>query len=231
MTTAPTIYDCEQRTDEWRTLRIGKVTASRICDVLAEIKKGEAASRRNYRADIIVEILTQLPADNYVSKEMQWGIDTEPFARAAYELEQDVMVSTVGFACHPLIDRFGASPDGLVGDDGLVEIKCPNTATHIEYLLAGVVPADYQPQMLTAMACTGRRWCDFVSFDPRLPSHLQLFVRRFHRDDERIAEIERKVESFLEEVDDVLARLNSPETKGPQPAIQLMDRQANDLAG
>ena len=228
---SPMLYDCEQRSDEWRALRIGKVTASRICDVLAKIQKGEAASRRNYRAEIIVEILTGLPADNYVSKEMQWGIDTEPFARAAYELQQDVMVTTVGFACHPVIDRFGASPDGLVGDDGLVEIKCPNTATHIEYLLAGVVPSDYQPQMLVAMACTGREWCDFVSFDPRLPPRLQLFVRRFFRDDARIAEIEAKVEKFLEEVDDVIARLDPPETKGPQPAVKLMDREPDELVG
>ncbi len=231
MTTAPMGYECEQRSDEWRSLRIGKVTASRICDVMAEIKKGEAATRRNYRAEIIVETLTQLPADNYVSKEMQWGIDNEPFARAAYELNQDVMVTTVGFVTHPWIDRFGASPDGLVGDEGLVEIKCPNTATHIEYLLAGVVPADYQPQMLTAMACTGRKWCDFVSFDPRLPQHLQLFGRRFFRDDARIAEIEQKVEKFLEEVDDVLARLHPPDSKGPQPAVLLMEKQPDELTG
>ena len=225
------ILDCEQRSPEWIAERIGKVTASRICDVLAEIKKGEAASRRNYRAEIVIETLTGLPADNYVSKEMQWGIDTEPFARAAYELEKDVMVSTVGFANHLAIPRFGASPDGLVGEDGLVEIKCPNTATHLDYLLAGVVPAEYQPQMLVAMACTGRDWCDFVSFDPRMPAHLQLFVRRFERDNFRIAEIEQKVEKFLDEVDEMLLRLDPPQPKGPQPAVQLMERQPDELAG
>jgi putative phage-type endonuclease len=207
------ILDCEQRTPEWIEARIGKVTGSSIAAVLAEIKKGESATRRNYRAEIIVEILTGLPADTYVSKEMQWGAEQEPFARAAYEIHQDVMVTTVGFATHPEISRFGASPDGLVGDDGLVEIKCPNTATHLEYLLAGVVPSEYEPQMLTAMACTGRQWCDFVSFDPRMPAHLQLFVKRFARDNERIAEIETKVVSFLYEVDDVLRRLHPAESE------------------
>jgi putative phage-type endonuclease len=225
------ILDCEQRTPEWIEARIGKVTASRIDCVLAEIKKGEAASRRNYRAEIVIETLTGLPADNYISKEMQWGIDTEPFARAAYELQNDVMVATVGFANHPAIARFGASPDGLVGEDGLVEIKCPNTATHLDYLLTGEVPADYQPQMLVAMACTGRDWCDFVSFDPRMPQHLQLFVRRFERDNFRITEIEQKVEKFLDEVDEMLMRLDPPAPKGPQPAVQLMERQPDELAG
>jgi putative phage-type endonuclease len=238
MTTTPILYDCEQRTEEWRELRLGKVTASRISDVLAKIKEGEAATRKKYKAEIVCEILTGLAVEGFKSKEMQWGTDTEPFARAAYELQQDVLVQTVGFATHPTIKRFGCSPDGLVGSDGLVEIKCPNTSTHIEYLLAGVVPAEYQPQMLVAMACTGRQWVDLVSYDPRLPSHLQLFCRRFPRDEARIAEIEAKVVKFLEEVDDVLVRLSSTgdlemllqeslaqvqAQKGPQPAIHLLD--------
>jgi YqaJ-like viral recombinase domain len=214
MTASPFIIDCEQRTEQWAALRCGKVTGSRICDVLAEIKKGEAASRRNYRAEIIVETLTGIPVEQYISKEMQWGTDTEPFARTAYELERDANISTVGFAIHPMIERFGISPDGLVGEDGLVEIKCPNTATHIDYLLAGAVPSDYQPQMLAEMACTGRAWCDFVSFDPRLPKHLRLFVRRFDRDDARIAEIELKVQGFLDEVDRVLGQLDGLHPKG-----------------
>ena len=176
------IMMCEQRSDEWRAIRAGKVTASRISDVLAELKKGtgEAATRRNYKAEIIAEILTGMPADNFVSKEMQWGIDNEPFARAAYELAQDVTVDTVGFAVHPTIARFGASPDGLVNDIGMVEFKCPNTATHLDYILAGEVPTEYQPQMLAELCCAGREWCDFVSFDPRLPERFQLFVRRFY---------------------------------------------------
>jgi hypothetical protein len=140
---------------------------------------------------------------------MQWGIDTEPFARAAYELTCNATVDTVGFAIHPHIERFGASPDGFVGDEGMVELKCPNTETHIDYILQGTVPAEYQAQMLAELACTGRQWCDFVSFDPRLPRHLQLFVRRFQRDETRIAEIEHKVTKFLAEVDDVIFRLDA----------------------
>lgn len=203
------VIECEQRTDEWRALRAGKVTGSRMSDVTAKLKgTGEAAPRRNYRAEIICETLTGQPIpEKFLGYEMQWRSETEQFARTAYELERDVTVDTIGFAIHPTIERFGASPDGLVGDDGLLEIKCPNTATHIDYLLGGVVPADYQPQMLAEMACTGRQWCDFVSFDPRLPKHLQLFVKRFERDEQRILEIEEKVVIFLAEVDDILARL------------------------
>jgi putative phage-type endonuclease len=209
MSAAPQLVQCEQRSAEWIALRVGKVTSSRINDVLATIKKGEAAGRRNYRADLVVETLTGNPVEEYISKEMQWGIDTEPFGCAAYQVAQDVDVEKVGFAVHPFIPRFGASPDGLVGDDGMVEIKCPNTATHIEYLLGGVVPADYQDQMLAQMACTGRQWSDFVSYDPRLPEHLQLFICRLHRDDARIADIEGKVVKFLSEVDDVLVQLGA----------------------
>jgi hypothetical protein len=240
-----TLILCEQRGDEWRALRAGKVTASRISDVLAELKKGtgEAATRRNYKAEIIAEILTGIPADNFVSKEMQWGIDNEPFARAAYEIAQDVAVDTVGFAIHPAIARFGASPDGLVGEIGMVEFKCPNTSTHLDYLLAGVVPTEYQPQMLAEMCCTNREWCDFVSFDPRLPGRFQLFVRRFYRHEGRIREMEMKVERFLREVDDVLARLECTSSDltailrqsveavlGPQPVVAMID-QGREVAG
>ncbi|MGA8222699.1 MAG: lambda exonuclease family protein, partial [Candidatus Acidiferrales bacterium] len=186
---------CDQRTEEWRQARSGKVTASVIADVLSKPKKGstETAGRSNYRAQLVAEILTGKPCDNpYVSPPMQWGIEQEPFACAAYELERGLMVDTVGFSDHPRIENFGCSPDGLVEDEGLVQFKCPNTATHIDYLLRGEVPAEYQPQMLAEMACTGRLWCDFVSFDPRLPAELQLFVKRFWRDETRIGEIEQK---------------------------------------
>jgi hypothetical protein len=176
-------------------------------DVMAKIQKGEAASRRNYRAELIAEILTGETVKGYISKEMEWGTETEPFARIAYEMEQDVTIDNIGFAIHHRIERFGSSPDGLIGEEGLLELKCPNTATHLDYLLRGTVPAEYQLQMLSEMACTGRGWCDFASFDPRLPKRLQLFVRRFHRDDERIAEIEKVVECFLGEIDEVLYRL------------------------
>lgn len=232
-----TLILCEQRSDEWRAIRAGKVTASRISDVLAEIKKGEAATRRNYRAEIVSEILTGVPCESYISKEMQWGIDNEPFARAAYEITRDIAVETPGFAIHPMIARFGASPDGLVNDIGMVEFKCPNTATHLDYILAGEVPTEYQSQMLAEMACAGREWCDFVSFDPRLPERFQLFVRRFYRHEGRIREMELKVERFLGEVDEVLARLECASgdltgilkksveaVRGPQAVVSVMDK-------
>jgi putative phage-type endonuclease len=217
------IIDCVQGSPEWRQARTGRVTASRVADVLARIKSGEAAGRRNYRAELVCEVLTGMCAENgYVSKEMQWGTETEPFARAAYEVARDVMVDQVGFVVHPDLERFGASPDGLAGSDGMVEIKCPNTATHISYLLEGKVPSEYQPQMLAEMACADRKWCDFVSFDPRLPKEMQLFVRRFMRDEERIAEMEQQVRFFLSEVDEIVKQLRESVKTGfaqaPEPA-------------
>jgi putative phage-type endonuclease len=235
----------EQRTEAWRMARAGKVTASCIADVLAKVKGREATTRANYRAQIIAEVLTGTPADNpFVSRPMQWGIDTEPFARAAYELKYEVMIDTVGFVLHPTIESFGASPDGMIGK-GLVQFKCPHTATHIEYLLKGDVPAEYQHQMLAEMACTNAAWCDFVSFDPRLPSELQLFVRRFPRDQTRIAEIELEVTKFLAEVKDMLVRLSclgdmepllrksveiAKLKHGPQPIVAILDQGREDYA-
>ena len=200
--------DYPQGTPEWLQARAGKVTASRINDVMAKIKTGESAARKDYKAQIVAEILTGTPQENgFKSAEMQWGNDQEPFARAAYEIKTGSMVDQVGLVLHPTIERGAASPDGLVGLDGLVEIKCPKTATHLQYLVDGRVPAHYQPQMLWQMACTERQWCDFVSFDPRLPEHLQLFVQHFIRDQKRIDEIESEVRAFLAEVDAILAAL------------------------
>lgn len=238
----------EQRTQEWRQARCGKVTASEITNVLSKPKRGgETAGRANYRAQIIAEILTGKPCDDpFISRPMQWGIDQEPFARASYELYRGFLVDTVGFCDHPRIENFGCSPDGFLSDEGLVQFKCPNTATHIEYLLKGEVPADYQPQMLAEMASTGRAWCDFVSFDPRLPADLQLFVKRFWRDEVKIAEIENAVEGFLAEVKDVLVRLAclNPDglegllrksvdqitqaKRGPQPVASILDAKITD---
>lgn len=202
------ILELTQGSDAWIRARAGKVTASRIADVMAKIKTGESASRRDYKAQIVAEILTGTPQENgFKSAEMQWGNDQEPFARAAYEIATGAMVDQVGLVLHPSIGRGAASPDGLVGLDGLVEIKCPKTATHLQYLVDGKVPMHYQPQMLWQMACTERDWCDFASFDPRLPEHLQLFVRRFSRDQTRIDEIESEVRTFLTEVDAILAAL------------------------
>ncbi len=190
----------EQRTDEWYAARLGKVTASRVADLMAKTKTGPSASRANYMADLIVERLTGQRAEGFTNAAMQWGTDTEPQARAAYEFLTDASVAEEGFVVHPTIPDFGASPDGLVGDDGLVEIKCPNTAQHLDVLLSGTIPAKYVTQMQAQMACTGRAWCDFVSFDPRMPGEMQLFVQRVARDDGFIAEMEGEVGSFLSEL-------------------------------
>lgn len=202
----------EQGTPEWKAARAGKVTASKVADVMAKIKTGESAARRDYRAQIVAEILTGTPQDDtFTNDAMRWGTEQEPFARAAYETTRGVLVDQVGLVIHPTIERGAASPDGLVNPDGLVEIKCPKTATHLSYLMAGTVPSQYQPQMLWQMACTDARWCDFVSFDPRLPEDLQLFVVRFNRDEPRIEEMEEEVERFLAEVDATLASLRNRE--------------------
>jgi putative phage-type endonuclease len=190
-----------QGSAEWLQARVGKVTASRVADVCAKTKTGWGASRKNYMAELVAERLTGVPAQQYVNQAMQWGTDTEPQARAAYEFFSDATVREVGFIPHPSIPDSGASPDGEVADDGLLEIKCPNTATHIETVLGGCVPDKYVMQMQWQMACTGRQWCDFVSFDPRLPEGVNLFIRRIKRDDKAIAHIEEAVREFLTELD------------------------------
>lgn len=199
----------DQRTAEWFAQRAGKVTASRVSDVLAKTKTGYSASRANYMAQLVAERLTGQPAESFSNAAMQWGTDTEPFARAAYEVQQGVMVDEVGFVAHPSIEWSGASPDGLVAHNGLVEIKCPNTATHIEYLKAGKVPSKYHPQMAWQLLCTNRKWCDFASFDPRMPDYLQLFVVRFTPEDIYLAEIEAEVRKFLDEVASDVALLQN----------------------
>lgn len=198
----------EQRTAEWFQARLGKVTASRVADVIAKTKTGYSASRENYMAQLVVERLTNTQAESYTNAAMQWGTDQEPFARAAYELKMGVMVDETGLVDHPTIPMAGASPDGLVGEDGLVEIKCPNTATHIDTLLTQTVPAKYNTQMQFQMACTGRQWCDFVSFDPRMPQKAQIFIKRVLRDDSFIKEIESEIKKFLAEVSAKVDQLN-----------------------
>jgi len=197
----------DQGSEEWFTIRIGKVTASRVADVIAKTKTGYSASRDNYMAQLICERLTGLKGESFTNAAMQHGTDTEPLARAAYEALQDVLVDEVGFVPHPKIEMAGASPDGLVGDDGLLEIKCPNTATHIETLISKVVPSKYNTQMQFQMACTGRKWCDFVSFDNRLPEMFQLFVTRVPRDEVFIRLIESEIVQFIAELDDKINKL------------------------
>lgn len=191
----------EQRSEEWFAARLGKVTASRVADLMATTKTGYSASRANYMAELICERLTGQQAERFSNAAMAWGTETEPQARAAYEFITDASVQEVGLIDHPSIAMFGASPDGLIGADGLIEIKCPNTATHIETLLGEVVPGKYVIQMQVQMACTGRAWCDFVSFDPRLPSDLQLWIKRVQRDDVAIQSIEAETVKFLGELD------------------------------
>lgn len=196
-----------QGSDEWKEIRLGKATASRIADVIAKGKSGPSMSRANYLAQLVAERLTGAVADGFQSDAMERGNEVEPDARNAYAFRSGVEVEQIGFVQHPTIEMSGASPDGLIGADGLVQFKCPNTATHIDTLRRGVISGRYQTQMLWEMACTGRAWCDFVSFDPRLPETMTLSIRRFPRDEARIAELQGEVVAFLGEVDQTVAEL------------------------
>lgn len=196
-----------QGSEEWFAIRCGKVTASRVADVIAKTKSGPSASRKNYLAELVAERLTGQSAGGFTNAAMQWGTDMEPEARAAYSFYRDVDVQEIGFVVHPNLKDAGASPDGLVGEDGLVEFKCPNTATHIETLLTEKVPAKYVTQMMWQMACTGRDWCDFVSYDPRMPEDMRVFIKRFERDDETILDLSGEVIAFLVEVEDTVSSL------------------------
>jgi len=210
--------DIAQGSAEWHKLRLGKVTASRVADIIAKTKTGYSASRANYAAQLVQERLTGTVQDSYTNAAMQWGVDTEPQARRAYEFYRDVDVQQVAFVLHPTIGDTGASPDGLVGEDGLVEIKCPNTATHIETLRGKAVPQKYITQIQWQLACTGRQWCDFVSFDPRMPEHMQFFCVRVHRVPEIIESLETEVFAFLKEVRETLDALQRE--YGPRQAQQ-----------
>ena len=197
----------EQRSPEWHQIRLGKVTASRVADVIAKTKSGYSTSRANYMAELIVERLTGKAAEHYQNAAMFWGTSTEPLALSSYEDRTGGLVEEVGFVPHPTIPWSGASPDGLVNEDGLVEIKCPNTSTHIETVLGQEIPAKYLPQMQWQMACTGRDYCDFVSFDPRLPDNMKIFVRTVRRDAEMIKNLEEEVSKFLAEIEAKIEQL------------------------
>ena len=197
----------EQRSPEWFSARLGKVTASRVADIVAKTKSGYSAHRANYMAELIVERLTGKAAEHYQNAAMFWGTSTEPLARSSYEDFTGGLVEEVGFVPHPTIPMSGASPDGMVNEDGLVEIKCPNTSTHIETVLGQEAPAKYLPQMQWQMACTGRDYCDFVSFDPRLPDGMKIFVRTVRRDAEMIKTLEEEVSKFLAEMDAKIEQL------------------------
>lgn len=193
----------EQLTSEWFNARLGSVTASRISDVMAKTKSGYAASRQNYMAQLICERLTEMPTESHTNNAMQRGIDLEGKARELYILKSfDCDVQEVGFIPHQTIKNSGASPDGIVNNDGLIEIKCPNTWTHLEFLKTSKPKNQYVLQMQWQMMCTGRKWCDFVSYDDRLPDNLSYKCVRFHYDDKLANEIEIEVIKFLNELEE-----------------------------
>lgn len=199
----------EQRSEEWFQARLGLVTASRVADVLAKIKSGESASRRNYKIQLVSERLTGERQETYVNQAMQDGIDREQFARDRY-VKQFGEVEEVGFVKHPTLEA-GASPDGLVGTDGIIEIKCPMGSTHTETLMTQEVPSKYVSQIQFQLLVTGRKWCDFVSYNPMFPENLQVFVRRVFANKEYQQELEDEVKQFLKEVDDVISKLKEIE--------------------
>lgn len=206
------MLDLVQGTAEWRAARLGVATASRMDDVMAKGRAGApSASRANYLAQLVIERLTKAPMETYSNATMDRGTELEPEARGAYEFQTGVAVEQVGFIPHPSIPNSGASPDGMVGADGLVEIKCPNSATHLATLRGGDIAKGYMLQMQWQMACTNRQWCDFVSYDPRFPIHLRLHVRRVLRDNGLIAEMTGAVKTFLAEVDATVAELSLKE--------------------
>jgi len=195
----------EQRSEEWFQARLGKVTASRVADILAKIKSGESASRRNYKIQLVSERLTGEKQETYINQAMQDGIDREFYARERY-VQQFGEVEEVGFVKHPTLEA-GASPDGMVGEDGILEIKCPMGSTHTETLMTQDVPSRYVPQIQFQLLVTGRKWCDFVSYNPMFPEHLQVFVKRVEADLVYQKELESEVKQFLSEVDNVINKL------------------------
>ncbi len=198
-----------QGSDEWFAQRLGRLTASRMADVIARTKDGYSTSREKYMVELALERITGARQEAYSNAAMEWGTNSEPLARAAYEADTGFLVVETGMVAHPRIAMAGASPDGLVNHDGLLEIKCPQSATHVRNLCSGKPEGRYVAQMMWQMACTGRDWCDFVSYDPRMPDGLQLMVTRIERDDKRIQQLEEEAEKFLSEVDAMVQRLLS----------------------
>lgn len=208
----------EQRTPEWFAQRCGKITASRISAVLAKAKKGADSSltRDNYRAQLVLERMTGVERESgYQSKAMERGTELEPNARAAYDTKFDVMVEPVGFVQHPRIKNAGCSPDGFVGEDGMIQIKCPFPANHMAWQLRGGVPTEHRKQMAMELACCPeRKWNEFVSYCPEMPAHLQIFTAKLTREaaKDTIEEIEREVLKLDAEVDDMIRHLPKDES-------------------
>jgi putative phage-type endonuclease len=200
----------EQGTDEWLHVRLGKVTASGVADVLAKTKTGTSTSRGNYLIKLAIQRVTGQIEESYTNDAMQWGIDNEAQARVAYEIASNCFVDQIAFVDHPTIKWFGASPDGLVDSNGLVEIKCPNSATHWEYFKTKTPPKKYYIQMQAQMACTSREWCDFVSFDPRMPERSRLLIVRVPRSNDFISDMENEIKEFLNEVEAEVNLMEKP---------------------
>lgn len=195
-----TLVQAPQRSEQWFAARLGRATASRFNDVMAKTKTGYGAQRKNYMAELTSERLTGTQNDNFTSTAMQWGIDHEDTARLEYELETGNDVEETSFWQHDSL-MAGASPDGLIGEDGLLEIKCPNTATHIETLQTKKLPRQYYWQVMGQMWIMGRKWCDFMSYDPRMPENAQKIIIRVGYDEDKANELEAEVTTFLDEVD------------------------------
>lgn len=218
------IIQCEQGDPTWIHERCGRITASRVADVVAKLKNGKpGASRHTYMMEKLTEVLTGQLAEHFVTNAMQWGIETEGMARTNYELANGVDVQRVGMVVHGKIERSSCSPDGLIGQDGALEIKCPTTATHLEYLIDGVMPEEYIPQCMWTLACTGRSYVDFVSYDPRLPQDFSLFVKRLPRDEKLIAAMEFEVVQFIEELNAMCEKLlKNKRAAGPGPEVAAL---------
>jgi hypothetical protein len=213
------VVRCVQGSSEWFDARCGKVTGSRVADAIAVLKRkkkedgepAEAAARYNLKRMIAREVLTGIHVDSFVSKAMEQGIEREPLARTEYELKTGADVRLVGFVGHPTIERGGCSPDGMCGKDGMIEIKCPQPGTHIDYLIGRTVPECYEPQVQWGLACTEREYCDFVSYDPGQVKRHQLLIVRMYRNEKRIAEMNAVVLKFLDEVDALVKQIEAGE--------------------
>lgn len=204
----------EQGSPEWHALRCGKITASRLIDIVRGFgrdgkRSNHKASRADYIMEKVIERMTGRQEEGFESEDMRNGKINEPLARCSYEAELGVIVTEVPFIDHPEISGLGYSPDGLVGDDGLIEIKCPKPKEHVRNMLTGDVKRDYIYQMQTGLFVTGRKWCDFVSYCPKMPVEHQLYIKRFERDDDIISEIEVEVGSVLAEIDFMIDKLNA----------------------
>ncbi len=202
------LVELVQGSEDWKLARVGSLGASRLHEAIATVKSGYASSRANLKAELVLERLTGRPADKFITQAMQYGMETEPEARAAYVFYTERSVTEVGIVKHPTIENSHASPDGLVERNGLLEIKCPQPAAHLETLMGQTVPAKHLTQMTWQMICTGRAWCDYVSYNSSFPEHMKVWVQRIMRPENMVIDrLEKEVRLFLSEVDATIADL------------------------